>query len=107
MKKTVSHWAFIALGAVIALWAAVSWFSPTVECRGEIMGPGDVCHYSSTGQVETDEIQTYEERVATARSQAPVGVVCGVGLVAFGGFLLHRDRHEKGRSPQASNDIGP
>lgn len=55
------------------------------------MGPGDTCSYSSPNEVGTERIQTYEERIATARQQAPVGIVVGLGMAGFGGYLMRKD----------------
>ncbi len=54
------------------------------------MGPGDVCAYMSRTSTVTDEVQTYEERVAAARSSAPVVVVTGIGAVIFGAVLIRK-----------------
>lgn len=75
-------------GLAITVWAMVSWIWPSVDCRGVEMQPGDVCSYSSRTEVDTERTQSYEERVATARQQAPVGAVVGLGMAGFGLYLI-------------------
>ncbi|HJE52110.1 MAG TPA: hypothetical protein K8V15_09100 [Tessaracoccus flavescens] len=90
MIKRVGHWVFIVVGLAIAAWAIVGWLAPSTSCRGVEMGPGDTCSYSSTSEVGTDEIQTYEDRIKVAQEQAPFGVIAGLGMAAFGGVLAVR-----------------
>lgn len=101
MIKRVSTWAFIVAGLAVALWAVTSWVSPQVSCRGEQLRPGQTCSYSSLTGVDDGKVQTYEERVATARQQAPFGVLAGLGMVAFGVVVGRR------ASGQSSSAIGP
>ncbi|GAA4904192.1 hypothetical protein GCM10025789_24050 [Tessaracoccus lubricantis] len=89
--KRVGLWAFVVAGIAIVAWAVASWVSPTMMCRGVEMGPGDTCEYSSRTDEHTGQVQTYEERVAVARSQAPFAVATGLGMAAFGGWLLRQD----------------
>ncbi|MBB1483658.1 hypothetical protein H5392_07255 [Tessaracoccus sp. MC1865] len=89
--KRVGLWAFIAAGVIIVAWGVSSWVSPTMLCRGVEMGPGDVCHYSSRTDERTSRVQTYEDRVAEARSQVPFAVATGLGMAVFGGWLLRQD----------------
>lgn len=91
MKKRFGQWAFILAGIAIAVWAVVSIVWPSTNCRGEEMGPGDVCTYSSRTEVDTEQTQTYEERIAAARQQAPVGLVSGLAMAGFGLYLVRRD----------------
>lgn len=105
MKKWVSLWIFLLVGVAIAAWAAMSLISPSISCRGVEMRPGDVCEYASPDSAETDKVQTYEERLETARRQAPVGVVVGAGMAVFGVYLMIRE--VRSDRDQASSDIGP
>lgn len=101
-------WAFVVASLALAAWGVATWVSPSTQCRGVEMGPGDVCSYSSYTDEETTRTQTYEERVATARQSAPVVVVLGLAAAGFGLHVALRPVPPRGDlSVQASNDIGP
>lgn len=89
--KRLGLWAFIVAGVAVIAWGVTSWLFPTTMCRGVEMGPGDRCEYSSRTDEHTGHTQTYEQRVAEARSQAPFGVIAGIGMAGFGVWLLRRD----------------
>lgn len=101
MIKRVSTLAFIVAGLAVVAWAVASWVSPQVGCRGEQLMPGQSCSYSNLTGADDGKVQTYEERVATTRQQAPFGVLAGIGMVAFGVIVMLP------RRAQASSDIGP
>lgn len=90
MRQRIVLWAFIIAALGLVTWAGMSYADPAPQCRGVAMAPGDTCHYSSLTEVETSRVQTYDERVATARTQLPF--VMGVGALAagFGVWLLVR-----------------
>lgn len=93
--KRVGMWVFIAVGAIIAVWGLVSWIAPSTSCRGVEMGPGDTCSYSSLTNEDGGKVQTYEDRIAVARQQAPFAAAAGVSMMVFGVLLerqLRRDR---------------
>lgn len=92
MLKRIGLWGFVAVSLAIVVWGAVSWVSPGATCRGVQMGPGDVCGYMSRTSTVTDQEQTYEERIAAARSSAPIIVVTGLGALVFGAVLIGKDR---------------
>lgn len=108
VTRRLALWAFVVAALALAVWGVATWVSPSTQCRGTQMGPGDVCSYSSYTDIETTRTQTYEERVAAARQSAPV--VVGLGLVAAG-FGIHLALRGGGRvqerGTQASSDIGP
>jgi hypothetical protein len=54
-----------------------------ISCRGVSMGHGDTC--AKAGASAT---QSYEQRVQARRNAAPVIMVVGVSVVAFGVTLL-------------------
>lgn len=99
MGKRIGLWAFVLAGLALAVWGVVTWVAPSASCRGVEMGPGDQCSYSSYTQTGTDRIQTYEQRIAMARSSAPIVVVLGLAAAAFGVVVARR--------PQAPSPIGP
>lgn len=108
LRQRLGLWAFVVASLALTVWAVVTYLNPTTDCRGERMGPGDVCQYSSTSQVETGEVQTYEDRIAIVRQQVPFVIGAGVIATAFGVVLLVRSG--KGGSeddPQGISDIGP
>lgn len=108
VMKRVALWAFVAAALALTVWGLVTWVSPSTQCRGVQMGPGDVCTYSSYTDIETTRVQTYEERVATARQSGPVVVVLGLAATGFGIHVALRSGSRTDRSRfQASSDIGP
>ncbi|MEZ5087684.1 MAG: hypothetical protein R2722_16070 [Tessaracoccus sp.] len=109
MLKKIGLWGFVVISLLIIAWGAVSFLSPSATCRGVEMGPGDECGYMSRTSMVTDQVQTYEERIAAARTSAPVIVVTGIGALIFGLVLIRKDAGVKkvGEPAQASSDIGP
>lgn len=108
VTRRVALWAFVVAALALAAWGVATWVSPSTQCRGVEMGPGDVCSYSSYTDEETTRTQTYEERVATARQSAPVVVVLGLAAAGFGLHVALRSAPLPGdRGAQAPNDIGP
>ena len=73
------------LGALV--WAILAPVAP-IRCHDQVMGPGDVCPYSSLTGEDNGRTQTYEQRVATERSARPVVGVVGIAVAGFGGVLL-------------------
>lgn len=75
------------------------------------MHPGDTCSYYARDDTSTERLQTYEQRIAAAREQAPTVVVVGALTTAFGVFVALRPgagaRPEESTETQASSDIGP
>lgn len=92
MRKSVAMWVFVIAGLVVAAWAVAAWVSPQVTCRGEAMGPGDTCSHLSLNGSDDGLVQTYEQRLATARQQAPFGVLAGVAMAGFGVAVLQGSR---------------
>lgn len=102
MRRKVAQLAVIVVGVGLLGWGVLIWVNPTASCRGNPMGPGDVCHYASTTSATTDRVQTYEQRVANLRSNAPVVIALGLGLAGFGVGL-----QRQARRAHSANDIGP
>lgn len=75
------------------------------------MGPGDTCYYASPSDARTQRVQTYEERVATVRANAPVVMGLGALTAGFGAFLFVQEVRRAARrtaTDQSGNsDIGP
>lgn len=108
MIKRIGLWGFVLAGLAIALWGAVSWVAPTTWCRGVEMGPGDTCEKSSLSDESGGLLQTYEDRIAITREQAPFGVAAGVAIVAFGSVLVVQDaRGARAGGSQPVSPIGP
>lgn len=105
MGKRIGLWAFVVAGLALAVWGVVTWVAPSAVCRGVDMQPGDVCSYSSYTETGTDRVQSYEERIAAARSAAPIVVVLGLAAAGFGTYVARRARPKV--PAQASSDIGP
>lgn len=100
-------WGFVVAAMALAAWGVGTWVSPSSQCRGQEMVPGDTCSYSSYTDTGTDRTQTYEERVAASRQSAPVVVVLGLSAAGFGTFLALRPVAARNRTDHPSSDIGP
>ena len=75
-----------------AATTAVRRASP-ISCRGATMGPGDTC--AKAGASAT---QSYEQRAQARRNAAPVIMVVGVLVMAFGVTLLITGRRRVAES---------
>lgn len=96
LRQRLGLWAFVVASLALTIWAVATYINPTTDCRGERMGPGDVCHYSSTSEVETDQVQRYEDRIAIVRQQVPFVIGVGAIATAFGVVLLVRSGRDGG-----------
>lgn len=94
MRKRIVLWGFVVAGVALMVWGIVSYLHPNLDCRGETMGPGDVCHYSSRSMEGTDRIQTYDQRIAEAREQTPFVIGAGAIVTVFGVVVAVRSRRE-------------
>ena len=95
MLKRIGLWAFVVAAVALTAWGVASYVSPGVDCRGVPMGPGDLCHYSSATQENTDQVQSYEQRVATVRQQVPFVIGLGVAATVFGVVLALRSGQQR------------
>ncbi len=92
------RWARVINPAIGVLGAAVLVFGllfvgrGAPSCRGVEMRPGDVCTKSTFTQVNSDTIQTYEQRRASAQASRPTVVGLGAALVGFSALLMVMDR---------------
>lgn len=101
-------WAFVVAALALTAWGVATWVSPSTQCRGVEMDPGDVCRYSSYTDTETDRTQSYEERVAASRQSAPIVVVLGLATAGFGAVVAVRSGGSRiSDDDQESSDIGP
>ncbi len=108
VTRRLTLWAFVIAALALAAWGVSTWVSPSTLCRGQEMGPGDVCSYSSYTDTDTDRTQTYEERVAASRQSAPVVIGLGLAAAGFGTFVAVRSMRCRGvGEPHASSDMGP
>ncbi|WP_203569166.1 hypothetical protein [Aestuariimicrobium ganziense] len=102
------HWLNIAVGVLGVVVVLVGLFvvgQGPVTCRGQVMQPGDTCRKGTLTDPSSDEVQTYEQRQASARASRPTVIGTGVGLIAFSVVLVAMDRRLRAHS--ASSDIGP
>jgi hypothetical protein len=83
----VLHVLVLVAGLGALAWALLAPIDQ-IRCHDQIMKPGDVCSYSSLNGADNGKTQTYEQRVATAKSARPVVAVVGVLVAGFGGLLL-------------------
>lgn len=102
MARRLAH-AFLALaGVALVVWAFL--FTPTVTCRGVVMGPGDVCAKNTFSELNSSAVQSYEQRLQAAQQSQPVLVGLGVVVALFGSALLLLDLR---KAQASSSDIGP
>ena len=95
--RRAAHAALALVGLLAVVWTLTIGAHPQITCRGEVMGPGDVCVNADGGRQ-----QTYEERYAAAQSARPVVGVVGGAVAAFGIALLLMER----RRPHADGAPG-
>jgi heme A synthase len=81
----------VVAGLVALGWAVLAPIGP-IRCHEQVMGPGDVCAYSSLDGQDKGRSQTYEQRLGTERSARPVVGVVGAGVAGFGLVLLASSR---------------
>lgn len=82
-RVRIRHWALIVFGALIFAFPLTVGAAMPISCRGVTMAPGDICAKAG-GQ----GVQTYEQRFNDRAHAAPVIMVTGALVVAFGGVLL-------------------
>lgn len=85
--RAIAHLVMALVGVGVVVYGVVGFINPTVTCRGVVMQPGDECHKSSFTAQNTDDTQTYEQRLASARQSQPVIIGVGVALGGFGTAL--------------------
>ena len=86
-RRFWAHVALAVVGVAVVVWALLTWFNPTIECRGVRMGPGAGCH-----NAEGTKVQTYDDRLDALRLSTPVMVGTGVVVAGFGAALAVADR---------------
>lgn len=109
--KRLGLWGFVLAGLALVAWGVVTVVAPSASCRGVEMQPGDTCSYHARDDVNTERLQSYEQRIEAARGQGPTVIVVGALAAAFGVFVALRPaagaKSDEAVGPQASNDIGP
>ena len=73
----------IMVGLLVFAYPLTVGVASPISCRGVSMGPGDTC-----AKAGTSATQSYEQRVQARSNAAPVIMVVGVSVVAFGLTLL-------------------
>jgi len=89
-RRFWGHVALAVVGTLAVVWALTLGASPSIECRGVPMAPGDVC-----SNAEGTRVQTYDERMDAAQAARPV--IGGVGglVAAFGVGLAVGERRRQ------------
>ena len=85
-RRRVAHLLFALAGVLIVLYPFTLGAHPTPTCRGVQLQPGQMC-----SKADGSAQQTYEQRLATAKSATPVIVSAGVLVAAFGAGLFVAD----------------
>lgn len=86
MRRRIAHGVVIVIGLLILAYPLTIGALTDPTCRGTVMQPGDTCP-----KADNSGVQTYEQRVADRRQAAPVVVVVGLLVTAFGTSLLVTD----------------
>lgn len=108
VMKRLGLWAFVVAGLALVAWGVITVVSPSASCRGVEMQPGDTCSYYARDDIDTERLQTYEQRIEAAREQGPTVIVVGALAAAFGVFVALRPAPgARAEEAQASSDIGP
>ncbi|HNV10037.1 MAG TPA: hypothetical protein PKN27_01710 [Propionibacteriaceae bacterium] len=102
MPRRLAHAALALAGIGLLVWGLV--FNPRIACRGVQMYPGDVCTKNTFSQLNSDQVQTYEQRLHAAQQSQPVLIGLGLVVAAFGIVLLVLDVR---RTQASSSAIGP
>ncbi|MFX4272682.1 Trp biosynthesis-associated membrane protein [Propionibacteriaceae bacterium Y1685] len=96
--RLVAHLLLALVGLVVLLWPVTVGAEAAIMCREQVMQPGDTCA-KADGEAE----QTYEERLSTRRTAAPVIMVVGGAMIIFSAVLavgeLRALRADRSRSP--------
>ncbi|MFT4166668.1 MAG: hypothetical protein QM650_15625 [Microlunatus sp.] len=85
-RRRVAHLLLSLVGVLIVLYPFTLGANPTPTCRGVQLQPGQTC-----AKADGSAVQTYEERLATARNATPVIVVVGLLVAGFGTALFIGD----------------
>ena len=64
---------------------------PHLTCRGVEMHPGDVCSNNDSSHLDSEKVQTYEERLHGSRVSQPTMMVVGLATAAFGAALYRQE----------------
>lgn len=88
--KRIARWLLTGLGVVLIAWGLVSLVAPGASCRGVEMQPGDECTYFSRTDMDTERVQTYDQRILAARQGAPTIIVVGALTAGFGTWVALR-----------------
>lgn len=85
-RRRVAHLLLALVGVLIVLYPFTLGANPTPTCRGVELRPGQTC-----AKADGSAVQTYEERLSTARNATPVIVGVGLLVAGFGTALLIGD----------------
>jgi len=93
-RARIAHAVVILVGLLIFLYPLTVGSEPAITCRGVEMQPGGTC-----SKAESGGIQTYEQRLRTARQARPVILAVGLLVAGFGSWLLVSDVRSSRRRP--------
>jgi hypothetical protein len=82
-RSRLAQLVLIVVGLLIFAYPLTVGATSPISCRGVAMAPGDTC-----AKAGTSASQTYEQRAQARRNAAPVIMVVGLLVAAFGGMLL-------------------
>ena len=85
-RRRLAHLLLALAGVLIVCYPFTVGAHPTPTCRGVRLQPGQTCS-KADGSAE----QTYEQRLATAKSATPVIVGVGLLVAGFGTALFIGD----------------
>ena len=85
-RRRVAHLLLALVGVLIVLYPFTLGAHPTPTCRGVQLQPWQTC-----SKADGSAVQTYEERLATARNATPVIVGVDLLVAGFGTALFVGD----------------
>jgi hypothetical protein len=92
-RGRVAQLVLIIVGMLLFAYPLTVGAASPINCRGVSMGPGDTC-----AKAGTSATQSYEQRAQARRNAAPVIMVVGVLVMAFGVTLLITGRRRVAES---------
>jgi len=92
-RGRVAQLVLIIVGMMIFAYPLTLGAASPINCRGVSMRPGDTC-----AKAGTSATQSYEQRAQARRNAAPVIMVVGVLVMAFGVTLLITGRRRVAES---------
>lgn len=90
--RRIAHLALVVVGLAMVAFAVWRLVDPHLTCRGVDMHPGDVCRKNDFSKLDSEQVQTYEQRLHGSRVSQPTMMVVGLATAGFGAALYRQER---------------